>query len=69
MVVGGSGADFKVEVVDLSGQNQQCRSYPQFPIGYGSVGTFINNKVLVCGGINNAMVKKECYSYSIKVET
>ena len=68
MVVGGNYADFKVEVIDLSGNQTQCRSYPDFPIAQGSVGTFINGKVLVCGGANGNEWKKECFSYSFKVK-
>lgn len=65
MVIGGINAEFKVEVIDLNGKS--CQSYPDFPIAKYSVGTFINDKALVCGGFTSKKLEKDCYSLSIKV--
>ncbi len=62
MVVGGFQTRNKVEVIDLSGNGKSCSSFPDFPMGCGSVGTFINGKALVCGGQG-----RKCYSYSMLV--
>ena len=71
MAVGGLGAQNKVEVIDLSGNGKPCRSFPYFPIQDGSVGTFINDKVLVCGGAFSGSRSwgyySSCYSYSMQV--
>ena len=68
MVVGGgpssSSANGKSEIYDLSGQNLTCPSIDDYPFDYGSVGTFINNKTLVCGGYPQT---SNCYSYNMEV--
>ena len=70
MVVGGGGEAYKQsEIYDLSGENQDCPSISDFSIPYGSVGTFINNKTLVCGGIDPSPGQyfSDCYSYNMQV--
>lgn len=69
MVVGGfEYAAGKVELVDLSGQKLKCPNITDFPISYGSVGTFINDKALVCGGFSGeSTYHNECYSYNKNV--
>ena len=65
MVVGGFPAYFFVEIVDISGQNLTCPALPNYPIEYGMVGTYINDKALVCGGHDNgADFYGDCYSYN-----
>ena len=66
MVVGGypDAANNKSEIYDLSGQNSTYQTMTDNPIGWGSVGTFINNKSMVCGG---SPYEAECYSYNIQV--
>ncbi len=70
MVIGGYNSDHtaigKVEIIDLSGKNLSCPTIPDFPIDYASVGTFISNKALVCGGRSdgNSTAYDSCYSYT-----
>ena len=64
MVVGGYPDYFKSELIDLSGQKLSCPLIRNYPVQYGSVGTFINNKTLVCGG---NYYTTECFSYDMKV--
>ena len=72
MVVGGfpPSANAKSELYDLSGQNLTCPSVADFPYYTGSVGTFINNKAMVCGGYQNDTgywPSNLCYSYIMQV--
>ena len=67
MVVGGYPNYRKTEIYDLSGQNLNCPFIRDCPIYDGSVGTFINNKTLVCGGSANGYTA-ECYSYNVQVK-
>ncbi len=72
MVVGGDPpvANAKSELYDLSGQNLTCPTIRDFPYYYGSVGTFINDKAMVCGGYQNDSGYWEsnfCYSYNMQV--
>ncbi len=74
MVVGGYADDHKpfnkVEIIDLSNQNLTCSPVPDFPYAeYGSVGTYINNRALVCGGFNidEDIYYSDCYSYEDNV--
>ncbi len=64
MVVGGYPSFKKSEIYDLSGQNLKCPNITDYPVNFGSVGTFIDDKSLVCGGFDYV---KECYSYDIQV--
>ena len=64
MVVGGFPIAYgKSEIYDLSGQNLTCPSISDYPVDYASVGTFIGNKSVVCGGAYTS----DCYSYNIQV--
>ena len=68
MVVGGYPSEVfgKTEIYDLSGQNLSCPNVTDFPIGYGSVGTFINDKAMICGGTITTpsdTYTSDCYSY------
>ena len=65
MVVGGNPSFGKSEIYDLSGKNQNCSSISDHPVDYSSVGTFINNKPMVCGGADP--ITSDCYSYNIQV--
>ena len=68
MVVGGYGAGAGVsEIIDLSGQSPNCPAIRSSPLSVGAVGTFINNKTLVCGGYNDGYTR-ECYYYDMQVE-
>ena len=64
MVVGGYGssdANYDVEIIDLSGKNRTCRDdIADFPVNYGSVGTFIEGSPLVCGGRDS---QSSCWNY------
>ena len=71
MVVGGFPDEVcgKAEIYELRGQNTNCPSINDFSIDYGSVGTFINNKALVCGGEEYiADYSSECFSYNMQVK-
>lgn len=59
MVVGGAGADYKVEIVDLSGEGHNCPNIADNPKDYGTIGAFVGGKAVVCGGEDNT-----CHSLS-----
>ena len=67
MVVGGYGENsvhFDVEIIDLSKPDMICPKPENFEYELGSVGVYINDTVLVCGGgqlcgINS---NSECYT-------
>ena len=65
-VIGGEGATYLVEVVDLSGEFKTCDSISNYPVEYGSVGTFLASEgyVLVCGGFST----NECYFYNTTLD-
>ncbi len=65
MVVGGFPSESygKSEIYDLNGSDLSCPSISDHPVPFESVGTFINNKSMVCGGD----VVNDCYSYNIQV--
>ena len=66
MVVSGNGVYGESEIYDLSGQNLSCPLVSDYEeSNYGSVGTFINNKALVCGGYSP--YDQNCNSYNIQV--
>ena len=65
MVVGGYSTYDTAEIYDLSGQNLNCPTIADPLVDYGSVGTFINNKALVCGG--GSPYTSVCYSYNMQV--
>lgn len=69
MVVGGYSAPGKVEIIDFSGQNLTCPNINDFNFDYGSVGTYINGKSLVCGGytFSSAVYHSNCFYYNITV--
>ena len=67
MVVGGYRNDGESEIIDLSGQNKNCRTIANYPISAGQVGTFINNKPHICGGYTGLDFNSECYSYNQQV--
>ena len=52
MVVGGSPSDasYDVELIDLTGQERSCTKPNNFPVLYASVGTYLDNGAIVCGG-------------------
>ena len=52
MVVGGypSAAYGDVDLVDLTDATPNCPAIPDFATDYGAVGTFINDRAMVCGG-------------------
>lgn len=72
MVVGGVGSSSSafndVEFIDLSGQGRTCRKPEDFPgARQGSVGTYIQERALVCGGyfyIGGGIYTSECYYYN-----
>ena len=62
MIVGGYGANRDVEFIDLSEEMRACAKPSDFPGGsHGSVGIFIDNEAIVCGGDNP---NKDCYTYN-----
>ena len=66
MVVGGRPDYGKSELIDISGKNLSCPSVADFSIEEASIGVFIGNKSLVCGGSG---FSTDCYSYNIMVIT
>ena len=48
-VVGGYGDDI-TSAIDFSGMGRICTKIPDLPVNRGVKGTFINNKVIACGG-------------------
>ena len=68
MVVGGGGdGHYKVEVIDLSGELKGCPAVTSFPLDEGSVGTFFDNRALVCGGEYPEELSNNCYYYDYEV--
>ena len=71
MVIGGwpQPSFGKVELINLNEDNVTCPLIKDCPLSHGSVGTFINDKPLVCGGYENQtqQYSSECYSYHTMV--
>ena len=68
MVGGFFDNEFDVEIVDLSNQNRTCPKPSNYPVEMGSVGTFINNEILICGGgkyCGESTVTFDCYTYDV----
>jgi hypothetical protein len=63
MMVGGVGAYNDVELVYLSGNNISCQKPNDFPYTYASIGTFLQNQALVCGGRTSNDYSNSCYVY------
>ena len=71
MVVGAypSSYYYLAEVVDLSGNNVPCASVSSYPSKYGSVGAFVDDMVLVCGGDSDVTPSTaSCFSYDWQVQ-
>lgn len=70
MAIGGSNvANFDVDLINLDDNpNAVCPDVANYPVAYGSVGTFIQDRVLVCGGydINNETTS-DCFTYNNEV--
>ena len=58
-----SAGNNKAEIIDLSGLNRTCPPVADYPVEYGSVGTFINDEALVCTGTTPSLLFNECYVY------
>ena len=69
MLTGGIGAYNDVELIDLSGQSLTCPEIPDTPhdLDESSVGTFIGDRALVCGGWAGGLGTNACYSYDSQV--
>lgn len=67
MVIGGYSAESKSEIIDLSGQNLNCPSVPDFSSQFGSVGTFLNDQAWVCGGYDGNNQTSDCFTYNAEV--
>lgn len=65
MVVGGNGANYDVEVIDLSGQLRTCDKPPKTPsdVALGSTGAFYDGSVIICGGYYAGINSDKCYRY------
>ena len=63
MAIGGLDSKYTAEIVDLSGHQLSCPYIPDSPIDDSSVGTFINERAVVCGGYNQGDPTKVCLSY------
>lgn len=65
MCVGGYGDgldnEYEVEIIDVSGQNMSCPEMANGPVNTYAVGTFINDRAMVCNG-NDAWNK--CHIYN-----
>ena len=58
----GSGEGKNTEVLDLEDPSFRC-TVSQFPTGaWGGAGGLVGNTPLVCGGFENKVVQKACYS-------
>ena len=57
------------EIVDISGANRICPYISNFPVQYGSVGTYINGEAMVCTGTNPPEFTNECYTYDPSSDT
>ena len=68
MVVGGNplSASYKAEFIDLSGESKVCPNVTDFPLTHGSVGTFFDNKAIVCGGEYPNELSNICFSYEVR---
>ena len=66
MVVGGYGAEYDVEVIDLGDENQNCRKPANYPIEHASTGFFFDGQATVCGG--GYPVTDSCYSFDFQVK-
>ena len=66
MVVGGTPTFGDSELIDLSGQNLNCPDITDYPVYSSHVGTFINNKAMVCGG-SGPLYSSDCNSYNMQV--
>ena len=50
------------EVIDLLNPNVTCQDWPDYPIGVArSVGVFLDEFVLACGGLSNDGVTDRCF--------
>ena len=50
------------EVIDLLNPNVTCQDWPDYPIGVvGSIGGFLDESVLACGGSSNDGVTDRCF--------
>ena len=50
------------EVIDLLNPNVTCQDWPVYPIGvFQSVGEFVDESVLACGGSSNDGVTDRCF--------
>lgn len=70
MVVGGYESNGTVELIDLSGNNLNCPPITNDKFDYNSVGTYFNNRALLCGGFNESTdtrVTRQCRSYNVEV--
>ena len=69
MVVGGDpSSNYRVEVVDLSGNNVPCSSVSSNPSKYGSAGAFVDDMLLICGGYGDHVASTvDCNSYDVQV--
>ena len=70
MVVGGvpDSASSNVELIDMSGQNRDCKVPNDYPLRIkGPVGAFVNDKAIVCGGFplyNSRVAVPDCFEYN-----
>ena len=56
---------------DLENENAICQTVPNCTESFGGVGTFIDNKALICGGYYNPplilLSSNQCYSWNSEV--
>jgi len=72
MAVGGYTANShnKVEVLDITEGGTSCPAIANIPsASYGSVGIFINNQSMVCGGWNGEDYVADCVTYDAAENT
>ena len=60
MVAGGRGANSDVEFIDMDNANAVCSKPKDIPLTYMTVGTYMNEKSLVCSTDN---LTPDCYYY------
>ena len=61
----------KIEIGDLNNENAVCRNVVDFRdhYYYAGVGTFINNRALICGGHHrqSSQYSNKCFSWNPEV--
>ena len=63
MVVAGHPTRWQAEFIDLIDSETFCQSVANYPHRYGTLGTFVGGRAMVCGGWDVFRQVDECYTY------